>query len=446
MSVKRAKEHKRKGNKDAKRHRDKQKEIVKKNMKKIISESSIITEKKGKKVKIPIRGIVIPDFKPGKRSDGEGQGQGKGQGKSIGAGQGKGKKGDVIGEKPGEGKEPGKPGQKPGEDYIESEVEIAEIIEMMLDDLGLPNLEDKKNNAQMESIEGYKISGIRKSGPNVLLEKKRTSRRGIGRFYAFLATLEQETGEDEITCYNALRESDGNLGMALDLLESGDVEIKAEEVEPFPILMAEDRRYMNVKEDVTYHSNAVIFAMMDVSASMTTDKKYLARSMLFWINEFLKKMYENVEIRFIIHHAKAKQVTEENFFRTRESGGTKCVEAYKLAKSLIESQYPTSEWNVYVFHFSDGEDWDPTSTISEAKKMIEEMKINMLGYGEIRLNGRPFSSSLRKGFEDNLSVETITRDDLKLIVGDRFLGMVIRDKDHILPAIQEFLKKERWKK
>ncbi len=445
MPIKRGKEHKQKGNRDAKRHRKKQKEIIKKNMKKIISETSIITKKKGKKVKIPIRSIVIPDFKPGKRNQ-DGDGKGKSEGKGAGIGQGKGKKGDVIGEKPGQGKQPGKPGQEPGEDYIESEVEIAEIIEMMLEDLGLPNLEDKKHNAEMESIEGYKISGIRKSGPHVLLDKKRTSRQGIGRFFAFLETLKQETGKEEIVCYNALRQADGNLGMALDLLESEEVKMEVEEVEPFPVLMAEDRRYLNLKEDVTHHSNAVIFAMMDVSASMTTDKKYLARSMLFWINEFLKKMYENVEIRFIVHHARARQVNEENFFRTHESGGTKCVEAYKLATSLIKSQYPTSEWNVYVFHFSDGEDWDSDSTVNEARRMLQDLKINMLGYGEIRVNGRPFSSSLRKGFEENLEMNVIDRDDLKLMVGNRFLGMVIRSKDHILPAIREFLKKERWRK
>jgi len=440
MPVRRGSEYKEKGKRDAKRHREKQKKAIKKEIRKIISESSIITRKKGKKVKIPIREIVIPDFRPGNRQD-------EGENTRAGIGQGAGKKGDVIGRRPGQGQEPGNAGDMPGEDYIESEVDIEEVIGMMLEDLGLPNLREKEDRSKMEAITGYKISGITRSGPNILLEKRQTGKQGIGRFYAYLETLKEETGKDELTCFTALKDADGNLGEALSLLDEG-IEARYNEVEPFPILVSDDLRYMNIKEEKTHHSNAVIFAMMDVSASMTTDKKYLARSMLFWINEFLKQIYENVEVRFIVHHAKARLVDEDSFFKTGESGGTRCAEAYRLARSMINSQYPTNTWNVYLFHFSDGEDWDPEATISEAKKLINEMKINMLGYGEIRLNGRPFSSGLKKAFEKELNITSETKDEMDIIVGKKehpFLGIVIKDKDHILPAIQEFLKKERWR-
>jgi uncharacterized sporulation protein YeaH/YhbH (DUF444 family) len=264
MPVRRGSEYKEKGKRDAKRHREKQKSAVKKEIRKVISESSIITRKKGKKVKIPIREIVIPDFKPGSRQD-------NGKDTRGGIGQGKGKQGDEIGRRPGPGHDPGKPGNVPGEDYIESEVDIEEIIEMMLEDLGLPNLRKKEDVAKLEAISGYKISGIRKSGPSVLLEKKRTSKQGIGRFYAYLESLKDETGRDERVCYTALREADGNLGEAIALIEEG-IEPKFDEVEPFPILSNQDLRYMDVKEEKSYQSNAVIFAMMDVSASMTTEK------------------------------------------------------------------------------------------------------------------------------------------------------------------------------
>ncbi len=439
MPVRRGTEYKEKGKRDARRHREKQKNVVKKEIKKIVSESSIITSKKGKKVKIPIKELVIPDFKPGSRKD-------NGENRQTGIGQGKGKKGDVIGRRPGTGHEPGKPGNVPGEDYIESEVDIEEIIEMMLEDLGLPNLQKKEEVARLEASMGYKISGIKKSGPTVLLEKKRTSKQGIGRFYAYLESLKEETGKDELACYSALREANGNLGEAFLLLEEG-IETKYSEVEPFPILAREDLRYMDIKEEKSYHSNAVIFAMMDVSASMTTDKKYLARSMLFWINEFLKKIYEHVEVRFIVHHARAWLVDEDSFFKTGESGGTRCAEAYRLARSMIESNYPTGSWNVYLFHFSDGEDWEVAATVKEVKRLVDDLKVNMLGYGEIRLDGRPFSSGLKIAFEKELPVDTKEVNELNVIAGEKnhpFLGIVIKDKEHILPAIQEFLKKERW--
>jgi len=86
--------------------------------------------------------------------------------------------------------------------------------------------------------------------------------------------------------------------------------------------------------------------------------------------------------------------------------------------------------------------------MNEAKKLIEEVKVNMLGYGEIRLDGRPFSSGLKRAFERELDVKSVEEDGLSVISGDKkhpFLGVVIKEKDHILPAVQEFLKKERWK-
>ncbi len=439
MAVRVGSEYKEKGKRDARRHREKQKDVVKKKIKQIVSESSIITRKKGKTVKIPIREIVIPDFKPGNRKD-------DGEDAQAGFGQGDGKKGDEIGRRPASGHEPGKPGNEPGVDYIESEVDLEEVIEIMLEDLGLPNLRKKETMAHLEAVSGYRISGIRKSGPSVLLEKKQTSRQGIGRFYAYLETLKDETSKDELTCYTALKESDGDLGHAMSLLEDG-IRAKYDDVDPFPIFTNKDLRYRDVREEFTHHSNAVIFAMMDVSASMTTDKKYLARSMLFWIHEFLKKIYETVEVRFIVHHAQAKLVDEDSFFKTGETGGTRCAEAYKLARSLIDSHYPTNLWNVYVFHFSDGEDWEVDATMQESRKLIEDNKINMLGYGEIRLDGRPFSSGLKNAFEKTFPVSSSDVDGLNVIAGEKshpFLGLVIKDKDHILPAVKEFLKKERW--
>lgn len=440
MAVRIGSEHKEKGKKDARRHREKQKDVVKKKIRQIVSESSIITRKKGKTVKIPIKEIVIPDFTPGNRKD-------DGEDTQAGVGQGDGRKGDEIGRRPGAGQEPGRPGNVPGEDYIESEVDIEEVIEIMLEDLGLPNLQKKEAEAHLEALAGYRISGIRRTGPKVLLEKRQTGKHGIGRFYAYLESLKDQTGEDELTCFTALKEADGDLGEATALLEEG-IEAKYDEVEPFQILTNEDLRFMNVQEEYTYHSNAVIFAMMDVSASMTTDKKYLARSMLFWIHEFLKKIYEHVEVRFIIHHATARLVDEDSFFKTGETGGTRCAEAYKLARSVIESHYPPKSWNTYVFHFSDGEDWEVGETVNEVHKLINDIKVNMLGYGEIRLDGRPFSSGLKRAFERELNVESTGENGLDVVAGEKthpFLGLVIKDKDHLLPAVKEFLKKERWK-
>ena len=286
-------------------------------------------------------------------------------------GQGPGAPGDVIGRRPGRGQQQGpEAGDEPGLDYIESEIELEELITMMLEDLGLPKLE-KKEVAELESILGITIRGIQKSGPRPLLDPKRSSRTPFGRFFAFLDMLVQETGRDEITCSGALNQANGDVGEALKLLEDPDFCALEEEVEIFGIYHEGDLRFHKVREEVQLQSNAVVIAMMDVSGSMTVMKKYIARSLLFWMVEFLGTIYSKVEIRFIIHHYNARLVPEEEFFHTGESGGTRCASAYQLTNSLIDSQYPTSQWNVYAFHFSDGEDFAPQDSTQELRKLID---------------------------------------------------------------------------
>ena len=156
------------GRKDARRHREKQREAIIGKLPEIIADESIITQKKGKIIKIPIRSIDLPHFRPKTGDEQEGIGQGDGQ------------PGDVIGHRPGQGK-PGEPGQEPGEDYIETEVEIEEIIELMLEDLGLPELKEKEVKELIVEL-GFKIGGIVRSGSWPLLDRKATARhRGPGR-------------------------------------------------------------------------------------------------------------------------------------------------------------------------------------------------------------------------------------------------------------------------
>jgi uncharacterized sporulation protein YeaH/YhbH (DUF444 family) len=71
----------------------------------------------------------------------------------------------------------------------------------------------------------------------------------------------------------------------------------------------------------------------------------------------LRSQYKGIESRYIIHDAMAKEVDRETFFHTRESGGTMISSAYKLCWKLIEENYSPNEWNIYPFHFSDGDNW-----------------------------------------------------------------------------------------
>ena len=440
------------GKKDARRHREKQREAIRKQLPEIISEESIITRAKGKTIRVPIRSIDIPHFRPGSRQQRKDNGSdGKGGGGGTGIGQGSGNPGDVIGRRPGRGQPSGsEPGYEPGQDYIESEIELEELISMMLEDLGLPKLE-RKEVAELAVILGSKIRGIQNSGPKTLLDSRRSSRTPFGRFFAFLQMLMDETGRDELVCFSALKQTDGDFAGALELLEAPDFCATEEEVEPFGIYHEGDLRFHRIQEDVRTESNAVVLAMMDVSGSMTPMKKYLARSLLFWLVEFLRAIYARVEIRFIIHHFNARLVPEEEFFHTMESGGTRGASAYELANSLIDSHYPTNRWNVYAFHFSDGEDFAPQDSMREAQKLLGQ-GINMFGYGEIHVdeNYRSYSNLL-PAFKETfpLTELQVSVDEATMTVSSGvgefpFLGVVIEDRKQIWPALREFLKKDRW--
>ncbi len=415
------------GKKDARRHREKQKETIKEHLPEIISEEAIITSKGKRIVKIPIRGIEIPTFRPaqnGEESYGIGQGNGDGDGVA---------------------------GDKPGIDYIETEVEIEELIEMMLEDLGLPNLTLKQAKQILVDL-GFKISGKSRSGPWPLLNSAATAKEGIKRFWGYLRYLQKETGKDELFCFDALKRSNGILKDALEMLKDSQFQPQAKIVEPFPVFENEDLRFHKIKKKEKLESQAVIIAMMDVSGSMDIDKKYLARSMLFWLATFLRNIYERVEIRFIIHHTEAKLVDEQTFFSTGESGGTFCYSAYELAGNLIDTEYPTSQWNVYLFHFSDGDDFDSKRSAEELKKCLNR-GINMFGYGQIspgtqfeKLFGKSEGNLLGE-FAKRLQLTQVNNRGLQTFVGKDdcpFVGVLIADKAQIWPAIQEYLKKGRW--
>ena len=131
---------------------------------------------------------------------------------------------------------------------------------------------------------------------------------------------------------------------------------------PIVVPIKEDKRYRTFEYETQPRSAAVVVYMMDVSGSMGREQKEIVRSEAFWIDTWLRHNYDDVETRFIIHDATAREVDRDTFFRTRESGGTLISSAYKLCLEILEREYPPSEWNIYPFHFSDGDNWSQSDT------------------------------------------------------------------------------------
>ncbi|MDQ3000804.1 MAG: DUF444 family protein [Fibrobacterota bacterium] len=435
------------GQEDVARHQKKIKDSIRENIADVISEESIISRKKGQTVKIPIRGIKSYQFIYGKRKGGEGGGYGLGHGKKD--------KGDIIGRRPapnGEGQGPGKggkPADAAGEDYMETEVDIEELIQMMMDDLQLPDLR-KKEIAETVVPSGWSFEDVEKHGLRPNLDKKRSFRNAFRRAADSVSKLAEKTGKPQDICQKALNKFRGDYQKALEFLQKENPEVELEEQEDKlkPFIQHGDLRFRVPKENVESHSNAVILAMMDVSGSMSTTKKYLARSFFFWMVEFLKHKYRNVEIRFIAHTSEAKLVDEDEFFHKGESGGTICASAYDLASQLIDTDYPASKWNLYAFHFSDGEDWDPAKTMVSVKRLMEKGP-NMVGYGEIRTEVA-YGQQLMRNFEESFSLERYTsyRDsDFEYYLAQRselpLAGVILKNKGQVYPALKVFFSKEK---
>lgn len=358
----------RKGYLDQQRHQEKVREAIKKNLPHIIAEESIIMGKGKKVVRVPIRSLEEYHFRFNYN-----------QGQHAGQGSGGTSKGAVIGREAAEGagKGPGA-GDEPGVDYYEAEVTLEEIQEMLFRDLELPNLQEKKKPVLVSPT--YEFRDVRRKGLMGNLDKKRTILENLKR--------------------NAMQ---GRLAI------SG--------------ITPEDLRFKTWEERIRYETSAVVLAMMDTSGSMGTYEKYIARTFFFWMVRFLRSKYQQVEIVFIAHHTQAREVTEEEFFAKGESGGTRCSSAYRLALEIIDRRYPPADYNIYPFHFTDGDNLpsDNEACLEAVQKLLPQ--VNLLGYGEI-VNPYYRTSTLM--------------NVLRRIKDDRLVTVAVKDKSEVYQALRQF--------
>ncbi len=416
------------GKKDAARHREKIDDSIRKSIRDIIGEESIITQKGNKTVRIPVKGLKDYRFVHGIDDD-----------KRGGVGQGPAKPGDIIGRKTLSPDDDSKPGDSKGEDFLETEVDIDYLIKIMFEDLGLPYIEEK---TKLETLvpKGWKFDTISKVGAFTRVHKKRTLKETIQRTAQFAAEIVDETKCDIDDAFVALAQAKGDLLNAVEIIKTNTLD-KSIDGNNFYI-EDDDLRYKQIEQDYENQSNAVVIAMMDTSGSMNMEKKYIARSFLFWMTEFLKKSYDNVKIKFIVHTTEAQEVDEETFFKKGIDGGTFCHTAFDLAHKVIESEYPVNSWNVYAIYLSDGDDWDTNITIKSIDSLLKT-GINMLGYCEImpdNMYGKPTTgllAKIRNTWNFQISTEKGTNfyknNELK------FLACTIKNREHVYPALCHLL-------
>jgi sporulation protein YhbH len=402
---------------DRLRHRQKVRESIRENIADIIAEESIIGKDKDRIIKVPLRGIKEYRFVYGDNSGGASQGDGDSR------------PGQVVGKtgKEGPGKGDDMAGDRPGVDYYETDVTLEELIEIMFEDLELPNLE-RRSLREIQSDYSTKRKGYRHVGIRVRLDKRRTAKQRVMRKLARDRRLNGNGTNDGDLAEPAEPPAEDD-APGLSALQPGVGPGLRKRRFPFH---HDDLRYKHIEVDTREESNAAVICIMDTSGSMDTMKKYLARSFFFLLYQFISTRYRNVEIVFIAHHTEASEVTEEEFFHKGESGGTFISSGYVKALEIIHERYHPSLWNVYAFHCSDGDNFDSDNpTALKAGEELAEI-CNLFGYGEIKpLGSRYYESSMLNVF--------------RRIQAPNFHTVLIERKEDIWPSFKAFLAKDRIK-
>ncbi len=348
---------------------------IKKAVAEAVSKRSITDIDKGEQISIPTKDISEPVFHHGRG----------GQVNNILPGNKEFIQGDRIPRPPGgagSGSGPGASDSGEGMDDFVFQITQEEFLDFMFEDLELPNMVKR----QLSGNESFKMhrAGISNEGSPGRINIVRSLRAANARRLALtggkrrkMKELEQDIAELE----------------ALDplLRDSGKLEeLKAQlaklhaRVSRVPWLDDFDLKYnLHVKQPIP-RSKAVMFCLMDVSGSMNQATKDMAKRFFILLYLFLQRNYEHTEVVFIRHHTSAKEVDEQEFFYSRETGGTIVSSALKLMKEVLDDRFPLNEWNVYGAQASDGDNWNDDSSTCYKLLMNDIMpKVQYYSYIEI---------------------------------------------------------------
>jgi uncharacterized protein len=348
---------------------------IRENLRRFITQGELIGRQGKDLVSIPLPQLDVPHFRFGKNGSG-------------GVGQGDGEPGSPVapGGEPQDGK--GQAGGEPGQHILEVEVSLEELAAIMGEELALPRIEPRgKANILQDK---HRYNSIRRSGPESLRHFKRT----------YIEAMRRQ-----------ISASDYNPG------------------QPVVVPIRDDKRYRSWSTISAPDASAVVIYLMDVSGSMTDEQKQIVRTAAFWIDAWLKSHYRGLEARYIIHDAVAREVDEHTFYHTRESGGTRISSAYKACLELIRRDFPPEAWNLYVFQFSDGDNWGEDNTQSLQLLGDEILPcVNLFCYGQVE---SPYGSGeYLRALGERLGTEI-----------ENLVLAEIHDRDAIFDAIKQFLGK-----
>lgn len=394
------------------------KQQIKKAVSDAVTRRSVTDVDKGEKISIPTRDISEPMFHQGKG----------GVRDRVHPGNDQFTRGDKIDRPPGDsgggsGKgEASNSGE--GDDDFVFEISKDEYLELLFEDLELPNLQKNRLNKLVE----YQIyrAGFTNDGVPANINIVRSLRSSLARRIAMSASKKKLLKELE----QELAELENIPGTKAELILDlkAQIEELKQKIARVPFIDTFDLRFNNYAKREIPSSQAVMFCLMDVSGSMDQATKDMAKRFYILLYLFLTRTYKNLEVVYIRHHTQAKEVDEHEFFYSQETGGTIVSSALKLMHEIQQARYPADEWNIYAAQASDGDNWADDSPT--CRQLLEQKILPLVRYySYIEITNRAHQTlwreyeSLQQHY-DNIAVQHI------------------RQAEDIYPVFRELFKKQ----
>ncbi|UCX04824.1 YeaH/YhbH family protein [Shewanella glacialimarina] len=378
---------------------------IKKAVSDAVTRRSVTDIDKGEQISIPTRDISEPSFRQGQGGSRERIHPGNDQfnrGDKIARPQG----GQAGGSGDGDASDSGE-GQ---EDFV-FQISKDEYLELLFEDLELPNLQKNRLNKLVE-YQTYR-AGFTNDGVPANINIIRSLRSSLARRIAMSGSKKKRLN----LLVQQLAELENTPGAKAELILDlkAQIDILQKQIAKVPFIDTFDLRFNNYAKREKPSSQAVMFCLMDVSGSMDQATKDMAKRFYILLYLFLTRTYKNLEVVYIRHHTQAKEVDEQEFFYSQETGGTIVSSALKLMHEIQQARYPASEWNIYAAQASDGDNWSDDSPV--CKNLLSQHILPLVRYfSYIEITHRPHQSlwqeyqQLQQSF-DNIAVQNIKQVD-----------------------------------
>lgn len=311
-----------------------------------------------------------------------------------------------------------------GEDDFVFSISKDEYLDLLFEDLELPNLQ--KN--QLDKLIQYKTvrAGYRSEGVPSNIDIVRSLQGSLARRVAMTASKRRRLHELE-KLLEELEQAPVPDAIQRKALQAEIAELR-QKIDAVPFIDSFDLRFRNFAKRPEPTSKAVMFCLMDVSGSMDQATKEMAKRFYILLYLFLTRSYKNVEVVYIRHHTQAKEVDEQEFFYSQETGGTIVSSALKLMDEIVQERYSPAEWNIYAAQASDGDNWADDSPF--CGQLLKERLLPFVRYyAYIEITQRPHQS--------------LWHEYEKLIAAfDNFAIQPIRQVSDIYPVFRELFKKQ----